>query len=112
MNDTISIKKNVQFKSIYKRGKCIVNKLLVIYIIKNRLPINKLGIVVNKKVGNAVVRNRVRRLIKENYRLKENQISKGYDIIFVSRVRAKDATYNEVDKAMKHLLKKAGLIDD
>ena len=110
MKRTISLKDNKQFKKIYSKGKSFANNLLVIYYMKNNLSVVRLGITVNKKVGKAVVRNRVRRLIKESYRLKEKYLAEGYDIVFVSRIRAKDATDKEISGAMHHLLKKAGLL--
>lgn len=110
MYKTISLTENKQFKKVYARGTSFVNNLLVMYIFPNGLSINRLGITVNKKIGKAVVRNRIRRLIRESYRLKEGYIVEGYDIVFVSRMRTKDATYSEISSAMHHLLKKSKLI--
>ena len=71
------LKKNNEFRIVYRRGKSIANDLLVLYIFKNRKnkdikgnPYNKIGISVSKKVGNSVIRGRIKRLITENYRLK------------------------------------------
>lgn len=111
MDNTISLNENRQFRRVYQKGKSFVNSLLVIYFLKNGSNRNRLGIAVNKKVGKAVVRNRVRRLVKESYRLKEKEIKKGYDIVFVSRVRARESSYDAVNKAMHHLLKRAGLLN-
>jgi len=110
MQNTVSMKENRQFKKVYEKGKSFANHLLVMYFMKNNLTVTRLGITVNKKVGKAVVRNRVRRLIKESYRLQEQFIMEGYDIVFVSRARAKEATYKEIYGAMHSLLKKAGLL--
>ncbi|MGE4283121.1 MAG: ribonuclease P protein component [Clostridia bacterium] len=109
MNKTVSLTENRVFKRIYARGNSLANNLLVIYFSKNGLNINRLGITVNKKIGKAVVRNRVRRLIKESYRLKEDFIKENYDVIFVARVRAQDASYREISGAMKNLLKRVEL---
>ncbi|WHH57250.1 ribonuclease P protein component [Petroclostridium sp. X23] len=110
MQTTISLNENRTFKRIYAKGNSIANNLLVIYFIANGLNINRLGITVNKKIGKAVARNRVRRLIKESYRLKESTIKEGYDIIFVARVRSREASYREVSGAMHNLLKRVDLI--
>ena len=72
-------------------------------------PYNKVGISVSKKVGNSVVRSRTKRLITENYRVKEQNLIKGYDFIFVARTRIKDKSYQNVEKAMDNIFKKAGL---
>ena len=82
------------------------------YVIKNskNADNNRLGISVSKKVGKSVVRSRVTRLIKESYRLTENEIKSGYDIVVIARVNAKDATYAEINASLKHLLKKHNLI--
>lgn len=113
------IKKNNEFRIVYRRGKSLANDLLVLYIFKNRKNVdnngqiyNKVGISVSKKVGNSVVRSRVKRLIYENYRLKEHLLIKGNDFVFVARTKAKDKSYHDIEKAMNNLFKKAGLIND
>lgn len=110
MQNTVSLTENKQFKKVYSKGRSLTNNLLVLYYLKNNLSGIRLGITVNKKVGKAVVRNRIRRLIKENYRLRERYIKEGYDIVIVSRVRAKEATYNEISGSMHNLLKRSGLL--
>lgn len=110
------LKKNFEFKIIYRRGKSFANDLLVMYILRNKknkdrdLNIyNKLGVSVSKKVGNSVVRSRSKRLISESFRLNDEFITKGYDFIFIARNPIKDKDYWAVEKAMKNLFKKAGL---
>lgn len=110
MKKTESLKQNKQFKRVYNRGKSIINNTLVLYLIKNSENYNRLGIVVNKKVGKAVIRNRVRRLIKENYRQKEATIKTGFDIIFVARVRANNCSFNQIEWAMRQLLNRADML--
>ncbi|WP_094550027.1 ribonuclease P protein component [Petroclostridium xylanilyticum] len=110
MQKTVSLTENRQFKRIYDKGNSYANNLLVVYFLPNSSSEIRLGITVNKKLGKAVVRNRVKRLIKESYRLKEMYIKEGYDIVFVARVRAKEATYHEISGAMHNLLKRAGLL--
>ena len=87
MKKTEAIKLNKEFKGLYYRGGCEVSKRIVFYFRKNKKlsDINRLGLTVSKKVGNAVIRNRVRRLIKENYRLREEKLSSGYDIVIVAK---------------------------
>jgi len=107
---TESLKKNFQFRFVYNKGKSIANKYLVMYIIKNSTETNRLGISVSKKVGNSVVRSRVTRLIRESYRLKEQQFQKGWDIVVIARVSSKDASYEDISKALYHLGKKHNII--
>ncbi len=99
-----------QFNQVYKKGKSIVNRHVVMYYVKNQTDYNQIGFSVSKKVGKAVVRNRVKRLMKESFRINEEFIKAGYDIIFVARVRIKDSTYQEVEKAMLSCLKKSKLL--
>jgi ribonuclease P protein component len=75
------------------------------YYLKNGLEHNRVGYSVSKKVGNAVVRNRSKRLIKEAFRLNSDQIKEGYDIVFISRVRMNSASYKDVERSMKKLLR-------
>lgn len=111
MRFTTSLRKNYQFLRVYKRGSFVVGRYLILYCLKNGDDEIRLGITASKKVGNSVSRNRVRRLLKENYRKMEEFISRGFDIVFVVRASEKIPTYYEIKKDMKYLLKKVGLID-
>ncbi len=103
------IRKNTEFRAIYRRGKSFSNHLLVLYVHKNRKNLNRIGISVSKKVGKSVTRNRVKRLIKESYRLNNGGLITGYDLVFIARSASSEKNYNEISEAVKHLLKKAGL---
>ena len=103
MRFTESLRKNHQFQFVYKNGKSYANKYMVMYVKKNGLDINRLGISVSKKVGNSVVRHRVKRLIKESYRLHENIFNSGLDIVIVGRIGAATVGYEEVESALLHL---------
>lgn len=98
-----SLKKNNDFRKVYKEGKSLANKYLIMYVIKNGSERNRLGISVSKKVGNSVVRHHLTRLIRESYRLQEEYFSNGYDIVVVLRVNAKDKGYHDLDSALVHL---------
>ena len=106
MKQTVSLKKTIEFRRVYSRGSSIANRLLVMYIFKNGQAYNRLGISVSKKVGNSVVRSRVTRLIRESYRLQEDQVQIGYDIVVIARNGAKEASYWDIDSALGHLCRK------
>ncbi len=88
----------------------MANRLLIIYILENKYEYNRVGFTVSKKVGKSVIRNRVKRLLRESYRLNEEKILQGYDIIFIARNTASKASYREIENAMMHLFKKMKLI--
>ncbi len=98
-----SLKKNDDFKNVYKKGKSYANKYLVMYVLKNNKEVNRIGISVSKKVGNSVVRHRVTRLVRESYRLHENIFNSGLDIVVIGRNNAKSASYAEIESALLHL---------
>lgn len=104
-----NIRKNSEFRAVYKKGKSFSNYLLVLYIYRNNSEYNRLGVTVSKKVGKSVARNRIKRLIKESYRLNSNDINKGYDLIFIARNPANGKSYKEIHKAVLNLFNKAGL---
>ncbi len=106
------IRKNIEFRTVYRRGKSFSNQLLVLYIYKNKKEINRVGISVSKKVGKSVIRSRVKRLISESYRLNKESIKKGYDLVFIARTASNDKSYFEVEKSLKNLFKRAGLLID
>jgi ribonuclease P protein component len=80
------------------------------YVMKNNIAKNRLGIIVSKKVGNSVVRHRITRLIKESYRLHESVLEKGYDIVIVGKHKAGEicqmvGSFNEIERSCLQLLK-------
>ena len=110
MKHTESLKKNFQFRHVYHRGRSIANRHLVLYMVKNGTDGNRLGISVSKKVGKSVVRSHVTRLIRESYRDLEENIRCGYDLVVIARVYCADASFHEIHRSLRHLLKKNQLL--
>lgn len=109
MSEILRLRKNIDFQKVYKNGKSIPDKYLVIYINRNDENFNRVGFTASKKVGKSVIRNRARRLLKESFRNNNDDLKTGFDIVFIARVAIKDANYNEVEKSMSRVLKKSGL---
>ena len=105
-----SLKKNADFQNVYKCGKSFANKYLVMYVKENDLSENRIGISVSKKVGNSVVRHRVKRLILESYRLHEDMFNSSLDMVIIARSTAKDKSYKEISSAVMHLGKLHGIL--
>ncbi len=103
MNFSESLKKNVDFQSVYRRGRSYANKYLVMYVLPNQTRRNRLGISVSKKVGNSVIRHHLTRLIRESYRLHEDMFNSGLDIVVIARATAAHISYHEVESALLHL---------
>jgi len=109
-----SIKKTKSFKTVYNSGLQGVNPYFVMYAVHNNTDVTRLGISVSKKVGKAVVRNRVKRLVKEIYRLNNYRIFTGLDIVVVARPAAtallEECPFFNFNKALESLLYKMKLI--
>ncbi len=110
MLNTISLKLNKDFRRLYGRGQSLVSSVIVVYVMRNKLHINRLGITVSKKNGCAVVRNRVRRIIKEAYRLLEPNLKKGYDLVLVARGKTAFVKSTDVKKELNKLLSQKGML--
>lgn len=108
------IRSNNEFKNVYRVGKSFANKYLVMYVLKNELNRNRIGITVSKKVGNSVVRHRVTRLIRESFRLNANrfQDEDGIDIVVIARQTAKGRKFQEIESAVLHLGKLHNILRD
>ena len=100
---TESLHKNSEFQNVYKNGRSKANKYLVMYVIKNDLDKNRLGISVSKKVGNSVVRHRIARLFRESFRLSNEKFHSGWDIVVVARIAAKGKSFDDINNAFLHL---------
>jgi ribonuclease P protein component len=110
MRKTKSIKKNQDYREVYSTGKSYANRNLVMYMKNNRTKENRLGISVSKKVGNSVIRHKITRLVKESYRMNEESILCGLDIVVVARIGAKGKNYFEVESSLLHLMKLHGIL--
>ena len=110
MDPAVTVKENYEFRRIYRKGKSAVSPQLVIYCQRNRRGHSRLGVSVSTKLGCAVVRNRVRRRIREIYRLNKAKMLPGYDLIVVARVRAVDSEYQKLDRTYLRLLEQLDLL--
>ena len=105
------LKQNSDFRRAYGRGKSYSDPALVTYVLKNnRAGICRMGITTSKKIGNAVERNRCRRVIRAAFRELAPQIAGGYDFVFVARTKTKFIKSTQVKKVMLQQLIKAGVI--
>ena len=104
------LRKKKDFNVIYKKGRSIGDKYVVLFLKKNNLDYNRKSFLASKKVGNAVARNRARRLMKESYRELERNLGKGYDFIWIARNTIIGKKCADVNKSMDSALKKTGLI--
>ncbi|MCL1786418.1 MAG: ribonuclease P protein component [Defluviitaleaceae bacterium] len=109
----VSVKKRQDFKKVYSQGQYAADHLFVAYALANGLDQNRIGITVSKKVGGAVVRNRVKRWVKESYRLfVVGGQAQFYDFIVVARapagLLAGKGAFMQVDKSVKRLFERLG----
>ena len=109
MKFSSSLKLNHIFQRLY-HSKGAADGYLVFYARKNRLDANRVGITVSKKLGKAHIRNRVRRRIREVYRLNEDKFLPGYDIVIVARSKAIDVPFDKLTKSCLSLAKKMGVL--
>jgi ribonuclease P protein component len=105
------LRRDRDFGRLYKKGRSAGGRYLVVISLRNELGYNRCAFVASKKVGNAVKRNRSRRLMKESYRHLKDNISTGYDILFIARAAAAEAKCADVERSLAGLLKKSKLLE-
>ena len=110
MKMTAPLKENHLFRRAYNKGKTAADSRLALYVRRNGQKGNRLGLTVSTKVGCAVVRNRVRRRLREIYRLNEGALSSGCDVVAVARVRAASSDYHQLEKSFLKLADRLGLL--
>ena len=109
MKFSTSLKLNHIFRRLY-RTNGFAGPYLVLYARKNRTQTNRVGITVSKKLGKAHIRNRIRRRLREIYRLNEDKFLPGWDIVLVGRGKALDADFAAIMNSFLSLAKKAGIL--
>lgn len=120
MKLTESLKRNHEFRRLYDKGKSSASRCMIIYCRRNgrdkpgpriragAAP-NRLGITVSAKLGGAVLRNRIRRRLRETYRLGEGGLGRGFDIVIVARAPAADAPFDELGAEFRRLCARLSL---
>ena len=111
MKFSCSLKYNHIFRKLYSSSGH-GNGFLVLYARKNRTATNRVGVTVSKKLGGAVTRNRVRRRLREIYRIHEDQFCPGWDIVVVARSRCIDGKFEKLENAYLSLAAKAGILKE
>ena len=111
MKYTAPLKKNHEFKRLYSKGKSAASHCVVVYCRRNGKTENRLGVSVSTKLGGAVQRNRIRRRLKEIYRINEGMFLAGYDIVIVARMRSRYARFREIENSVLSLMKKLNIVD-
>lgn len=111
MKNTISLNRNEQFLNVYRTGKRSYHKFFTLYYLPNGKDYNRLGFKVGKKLAKATRRNRVRRLLRESYRLSEEKIATGYDVILAAKDGCLELnSYDEVSEIVYSMFYRAKLI--
>ena len=107
-----TLKKNYEFETVIKKGKFYIGRQITIYILKNKENYNKFGMAISSKICNAVMRNRIKRKIRENYRLLKNNLEIGYSIVFLwnKKVLPEKINFNVIKEDMHECFKKAGIL--
>ena len=108
---TETLKKNHEFRRLYARGKSSVTPYLVVYAGKGRRQrFNRVGFTVSAKLGGAVTRNRIRRRLRELYRLHEAEFRPGAELVVVARSRAAEAQWRQLERAFLSACRKLNLL--
>lgn len=112
MKKTKMLKKNYEFRRVLTKGRYYSGKYIEVFVCKNNLEINNIGIAIGVKIAKAVERNRIKRLIRENYRLIEDRIKVGYNIVFLwkKKVDTSNATFLNVKEDIINIFERIGIL--
>jgi len=110
LNWLTKLKKNCEIQAVFEKGHSINGRYLVVYFLRNSLNNNRFGFCVGKKLGTAVCRNRVKRLLREAVRTFSNFNQEGWDILLVARSLVKNASLEIIIGEIERILVKANIL--
>ena len=110
MNKRQRIKKNEEFQKVFKKGKSFANRQFVVYCMRQEQPAFRIGLSVGKKVGNAVVRNQVKRYIRQAFLELQDDVKQDMDYVIIARTQAASLDFHETKKSLEHVLKIAKVL--
>lgn len=106
MKKEFRIKKNKEFQNAFKKGKSFANRQFIIYVLgKPEQEKFRIGLSVSKKVGNSVMRNRIKRCIRQSIFELQDQIKDGHDYVIIARKPAAEMDFHEIKSSLTHVLK-------
>jgi ribonuclease P protein component len=101
---------SADFQRVRKKGRSWANHLMVLSALPNDLEYSRFGFAASKRIGKAVVRNRVRRRMREAVRLRRASVLEGWDVVFIARSPIVNTTYAQISRAIGDLLARAQLL--
>ena len=104
------LRRNSDFKRVRQVGKSNASPIMVLAFLRNELEHSRFGFVVNKRLGNAVKRNKIKRRMREATRLRVSHIKPGFDIVLIARKHIDRATYQEITRSLEELLEASELL--
>ena len=110
MNREFRLRERERFEQVRREGSCWTDRLIVLCALPNGLARSRFGFSVSRRVGNAVVRNRLKRRLREVVRLQLQGIAVGWDVVLIARPPIARADYREIERAVGRLLRQAGLV--
>lgn len=106
----LRLRKNWEFRRVYRKGRAVVSRNIVLYHFKNGFDYNRIGFSISKKVGKSVIRNRIKRIYREAFLYNNIKIRKGYDFIIIARKPAVDVKFSAACRELVNLCRKENLL--
>jgi ribonuclease P protein component len=111
MKKEYRVKKEKEFQDVFKKGKSTANRQFVIYVLhKEKQDHFRIGLSVSKKIGNAVVRNRIKRLVRQFFLEHKNGVAHDKDYVIIARKPVADMDFKQVTSSLEHVLKRANVL--